>query len=302
MVILNSALCKVERISSWGFFSIYPWHEVKMPLSLLTGSSRTIVRNTTGDARVFLFSRVKIIVNLVNLVDLVNLVRRSFNIILKEVKRPQDIDNTHVISLIERKMTQDDLKVWARHINLKKLEPSMSNLLLWMEDGMTARLRSGAAIRKTGASSRSSVHTVGSNGHVEEGEGSITDRPDDRKPKQNTCYVCKGDHYVDKCSRFLAMVPGERWKVVKEQRGCFSCLKRGKGHTSISCTRRKACGKKGPDGTAYRRPHHDLLHETEGSGSAHVGFIHDSSKAILPVITSAIQGRQGEIFFFFFFN
>lgn len=52
--------------------------------------------------------------------DLVNLVRRSFNI-LKEVKRPQDIDNTHVISLIKRKMTQDDLKVWARHINLQKL-------------------------------------------------------------------------------------------------------------------------------------------------------------------------------------
>ena len=48
--------------------------------------------------------------------ELVNLVRRSFNI-LKEVKRPRDIDNTHVTSLIERKMTQDDLKVWARHIN-----------------------------------------------------------------------------------------------------------------------------------------------------------------------------------------
>ena len=120
--------------------------------------------------------------------DLVNLVRRSFNI-LKEVKRPQDVDNTHVISLIERKMTQDDLKVWARHINLKKLEPSMSNLLLWMEDEMTARLRSGAAIRKTGASFRSSVHTVGSNGHVEEKKGSITDKSDDRKSKINTCYV-----------------------------------------------------------------------------------------------------------------
>ena len=225
--------------------------------------------------------------------DLVNLVRRSFNI-LKEVKRPQDIDNTHVISLIERKMTQDDLKVWARHINLKKLEPSMSNLLLWMEDEMTARLRSGAAIRKTGASSRSSVHTVGSNGHVEERESSTTDRPIDHKPKQNTCYVCKGDHYADKCSRFLAMVPGERWKVVKEQRGCFSCLKRGKGHTSFNCTRRKACGKKFSDGTMCRRPHHELLHEAEGPDAINVAFIQDSSKAILPIISSFVKGKQGE--------
>ena len=52
--------------------------------------------------------------------NLVNLVRCSYNI-LKEVKRPQDMDNTHVISLIERKMTKDDLRVWARHVNLHKL-------------------------------------------------------------------------------------------------------------------------------------------------------------------------------------
>ena len=60
--------------------------------------------------------------------DLVNLVRRSYNI-LKELKRPQDIDNTHVISLIERKMTKDDVKIWARYIQSLKFEPSMKNLL-----------------------------------------------------------------------------------------------------------------------------------------------------------------------------
>ena len=72
--------------------------------------------------------------------DLVNLVRQSFNI-LKEVKRPQDIDNTHVISLIERKLTRDDLKIWTRHINSQKLDPFMHNLISWMENEMTARLR-----------------------------------------------------------------------------------------------------------------------------------------------------------------
>lgn len=60
--------------------------------------------------------------------ELVYLVRRSYNI-LKEVKRPHDIDNTHVISLIERKMPKDDLRVWARHIYDQKLEPSMTNVL-----------------------------------------------------------------------------------------------------------------------------------------------------------------------------
>ena len=85
--------------------------------------------------------------------DLVNLVRRSFNI-LKEVERPQDMDNTQVISIIERTMTKDDLRVWERHVNLHKLEPSMSNLLSWMEEEMSARLHTGAPIRKGGSSFR----------------------------------------------------------------------------------------------------------------------------------------------------
>ena len=221
-----------------------------------------------------------------------DLVRRSFNI-LKEVKRPQDIDNTHLISLIERKMTQDDLKVWARHIYLQKLKPSMSNLLLWMEDEMTARLRSGAVIRKTGAPSCSSVHMIGSNGQVEESKGITTDGPDDRKPKQNPCYVCKGEHYVDQCSRFLSMVPTERWKVVKEQRACFSCLKRSKGHTSANCQRRKECKEKGRDGAMCNRPHHELLHY-KAEDAMHVAFVQDSSKTILPVISGFIKGRDGE--------
>ena len=45
--------------------------------------------------------------------DLVKLVRRSYNI-LKEVKRPQDLDNTHVNLLIKRKMLKDDLRVYGR--------------------------------------------------------------------------------------------------------------------------------------------------------------------------------------------
>ena len=92
--------------------------------------------------------------------DLVNLVRRSYNI-LKEVKRKQDIDNTHVISLIERKMTKDNLQVWARHLNSRKVEPSMENLLEWMEEEMTARIRPGATIRKSIPPPRPGVHAAG---------------------------------------------------------------------------------------------------------------------------------------------
>ncbi len=93
-------------------------------------------------------------------------------------------------------MTKDDIKVWARHLHIQKLEPSMENLLKWMEDEMTARLRSGATIRKV----RSVVGVVG-----ESGEGNRSKTP---------CFVCKAVHYVDGCPKFLTMSVNERWKIV----------------------------------------------------------------------------------------
>ena len=219
--------------------------------------------------------------------DLVNLVRRSYNI-LKEVKRPQDIDNTHVISLIERKMTKDDLKVWARHIYLQKLEPSMANLLNWMEEEMTARLRSGATIRKISSTVRSSVHTVTSVGQR------VSHNISEDHRAKNQCYVCKGVHYVDECSRFLAMTPNERWKVVKEQRACFSCLKKSKGHTVTNCSRKKECTERKHDGTTCKRPHHKLLHldQPNSLNPAQISFLQDNSKTLLPVVAGFIKGSN----------
>ena len=139
--------------------------------------------------------------------DLVDLVRRSYNI-LKEGKRPQDVDNTHVISLIGRKMTKDDVKIWARHIHSQKLEPSMKNLLKWMDEEVTARLRSGATIRKTGSTTRPSLNLLGADGN---GNSSS-----ERDKNQKQCYVCKANHYVDECPRFKAMTPNEQLEVVKD--------------------------------------------------------------------------------------
>ena len=139
--------------------------------------------------------------------DLVYLVRRSYNT-LKEVKRTQDIDNTLVISLIEHKMTNDDVKIWARHIHSQKLEPSMKNLPKWMDEEMTARLRSGATIRKTGSTTRPSLNLLGADGNWNSSS--------ERDKNQKQCYVCKANHYVDECPRLKAMTPNEQLEVVKD--------------------------------------------------------------------------------------
>jgi hypothetical protein len=36
----------------------------------------------------------------------------------------------------------------------------------------------------------------------------------------------------------------QRWEIVKEQKACFSCLKRSKGHTASNCLRKKECKEK----------------------------------------------------------
>ena len=125
-------------------------------------------------------------------------------------------------------MQKDDLRVWACHIYVQKLEPSMTNLLRCMDKEMTARLCSGAAVRKTGNLS-SSVNALGTGGNDHNSEDANGNK------SSGHCYVCKASHYVDQCPRFQTMTPNERWEVEKEQKACFSCLKKGKDHTTANC-------------------------------------------------------------------
>ena len=47
--------------------------------------------------------------------DLVHLAKRCYNT-LKEVGVPNDMDNSHMLSIIEQKMCTDDRKVWSRDL------------------------------------------------------------------------------------------------------------------------------------------------------------------------------------------
>ena len=76
------------------------------------------------------------------------------------------------------------------------------------------------------------------------GNCTATGQPDDNREKEYQCYICKGAHNVDLCTRFLAMMSQERWKVVKEQRDCFSCLKRSRGLSSGNAWAKKRAPKK----------------------------------------------------------
>ena len=222
--------------------------------------------------------------------ELVNLVRRSYNI-LKEIRRPQDIDNTHVISLIERKLTREDQRIWARSLNTST-EPSMATLLEWLEYEMCARKRSGAGIRKSYSNTAKStvVHVVSSSDKPNQSAvhtTTIKDAPREKPP----CYVCQNKHYVDQCPRFKEMSCKERWKVVKDKKACFCCLKISKDHSVSNCRKRKECGELS-QGSTCTKFHHKLLHSEPGNAVLSVS--HEQGATVLPVAIAIIKGK-GEL-------
>ncbi|CAB3983387.1 Hypothetical predicted protein [Paramuricea clavata] len=118
--------------------------------------------------------------------ELVHLVNRSYNT-LKEVGRPNDMNNNHMLALIEQKMSSDDRKVWARDLEREKKEATLENIMKWMTTEMKSRMRASAPLRNQGRT-RWNVNHVGHEEH-----------------ERHKCWLCKtSTHWVDQCSKLEA--------------------------------------------------------------------------------------------------
>ena len=84
---------------------------------------------------------------------LVHLVNHSYNA-LKEVGQTNDMDNSYILSLIEKKRGADDRKVWARELEREKKPATLQALLSWMTTEMKSRLRAKTPIRAGMSSER----------------------------------------------------------------------------------------------------------------------------------------------------
>jgi hypothetical protein len=67
--------------------------------------------------------------------ELVHLVNRSYSTLI-EVGRPNDMNNNHMLALIEQKMSSDDRKVWARDPERERKEATLENIMKWMTTEM----------------------------------------------------------------------------------------------------------------------------------------------------------------------
>ena len=80
--------------------------------------------------------------------DLVHLVRRSFNTLAK-VGRQNDMDNNHMLAIIEQKMCSDDRKVWSRFLETTKCHATLEALMSCMTSEMNSRMRATTPLRSS---------------------------------------------------------------------------------------------------------------------------------------------------------
>ncbi|CAB4032698.1 PREDICTED: uncharacterized protein LOC107337338, partial [Paramuricea clavata] len=204
--------------------------------------------------------------------DLVHLVKRSFNT-MKGVGKPHDMDNNHMLSLIEQKMCVEDRKIWARELERNEKPASLQGLIAWMETEMKSRMRATAPLRNPSQGSR----------YVNQLSGG-------KPPK---CWICDNStRWVDQCEKFKSMSPEDRLKTVRENHACFSCLKKaGRDHRASNCSRRKQCTRK-ISGVQCKYYHHILLHPSNPAASVGVASVENNTEAMLPVITVKISGKN----------
>ena len=237
--------------------------------------------------------------------DLVHLVRRCYNT-LKEIGRTNDMDNSNMLAMIERKMSVDDRKVWFRFQESTKEPASFQMLLSWMSGEMKTRMRASAPLRSD------SRHVTVSHMSQLKDEQPSSDAKFQQRYQQHRCWICKADdHWIDQCKKLINKTAPERLKFIKENHACFSCLKKAsRNHHMSTCRRRRQCLEE-KNGVRCSYFHHPLLHtevEIQSSGNTssndssgspgessggNVGVaLVESNEALLPLLTVDVIGQQ----------
>ena len=109
--------------------------------------------------------------------ELVLLVRRCYNT-LKEIGLPSDMDNSHMLSIIEQKMCVNDWKVWSRELQRDKKPASLKGLIDWMSIEMKSCMCATAPIRTISSNNRFISHLT----KTDDGKSDIT---------RHNCWLCK---------------------------------------------------------------------------------------------------------------
>ncbi|XP_033115373.1 uncharacterized protein LOC117115613 [Anneissia japonica] len=213
--------------------------------------------------------------------EFAQLIRRCFNI-LKQVGKEADMNNNHMLAIIEMKLTVEDRKVYSRILQQKGEEASLVGLLSFLEVEMKTRIRATASVRSSSTQSHAKVNI-----------GNQRFSPatnNQRSSSWKRCWGCDSiDHWPDQCTVIQGMNVTARTKKAKDVHACFSCLKKaGKDHNMRSCNRRRKCGRDN-----CPQYHHILLHPSNNGNVANVAS--EANNVTLPIIKVGLGSTDKNI-------
>ena len=210
--------------------------------------------------------------------DLVHLVNHSYNT-LNEVGQPNDMDNSHMLSVKEQSMSADDRKVWAGELERDKNPATLRALVKWMTMEINSRMRAAAPIR-SGVSNKQYVNHI------------AAEEVGNENMQRKKCWICKDSiHWADQCYKFKALGVDERLRAADGNHAYFSCLKKaGHNHKIDNCLKGRQCYKQ-ENGIQCVYKHHPLLRKNK-SIKIGVATISSETEAVLPVLLANSRGEN----------
>ena len=135
---------------------------------------------------------------------------------------PSDMNNSHMLSIIEKKMCTSDRMVWSR----EKQPATLHRLMSWMTVEVKSRMGAIAPVQN-GSTNRRNVNIVGS-------------KVDDERKDWHKCWYCSdSSHWPDQCQKLAAMKYDDLVKAAKANHVCFCCVKKaGREHKQANCKRK----------------------------------------------------------------
>ncbi|XP_017487335.1 PREDICTED: uncharacterized protein LOC108375702 [Rhagoletis zephyria] len=171
---------------------------------------------------------------------------------------------------------------WARYAANIVPRPTVSHFSNWMQE--LSRVVNAAGI------------TSSSQARSSEGRGEARGRffhtDHVQSARRTPCKLCSEAHHLSKCKRFLEMNHTSWWRLVREGKLCFNCLK--SDHRSNRCTYKHKCS-----GRYCSRMVHEILHadEATNTGTCEVQYETQRSQQQLILTNTTRQPGSSKVLF-----
>jgi hypothetical protein len=215
---------------------------------------------------------------------------------IKTLKADSHLNNPHLVTEIDRKLTPSMRLAWAEWVHADVVrKKDLGNMAYWMK-------------KKTAAICEICPPTVKDKKPEGKGRGrafAVTEQPKKTEKKRRKIYnkvnnnCCGGEgHLACTCHVMKKMNLDDRWKMVTEKKLCFSCLRTG--NPTAACRTKRKCRLDERSFTHYRLRHGEKTNNPkpfvppvpEPESSA---FVSSSPKVLLHILPVTVVGARREV-------